>query len=55
MKKYNVGLGCGLIGIGRPWGPTRSSVIPSEKDAINFIQAIKIYVDSQYKEVKNDM
>ena len=28
---------------------------PSEKDAINFIQAIKIYVDSQYKEVKNDM
>lgn len=38
MNKFNIKLGCGLIGIGRSWGPTRSSNIPSEKDAIDFLE-----------------
>lgn len=36
-KKYQVALGCGLIGIGRPWGFV-PSVVPTEAEAFSFLE-----------------
>jgi len=36
-KKYRVTLGCGLIGIGRPWGFVASDV-PTEAEALRFLE-----------------
>jgi aryl-alcohol dehydrogenase-like predicted oxidoreductase len=36
-KKHQVALGCGLIGIGRPWGFVPSEV-PTEADAFRFLE-----------------
>jgi aryl-alcohol dehydrogenase-like predicted oxidoreductase len=36
-KKYKVTLGCGLIGIGRPWGFVASEV-PTEAEAFSFLE-----------------
>lgn len=36
-KKYRVALGCGLIGIGRPWGFVPSEV-PTEAGAFSFLE-----------------
>jgi aryl-alcohol dehydrogenase-like predicted oxidoreductase len=36
-KNHQVALGCGLIGIGRPWGFVASEV-PTEEEAFSFLQ-----------------
>lgn len=36
-KKYQVTLGCGLIGIGRPWGFVATQV-PTEAEAFSFLE-----------------
>lgn len=37
LPTYKVQLGCGLIGIGRPWGHTPTEV-PEEEDALQFLE-----------------
>jgi aryl-alcohol dehydrogenase-like predicted oxidoreductase len=37
VKKYQVSLGCGLIGIGRPWGYAPTEV-PTEAEALRFLE-----------------